>query len=60
MDPYKADDSREEEKKNDEDNSLEGDEVMPPPKQYPQMEGLVPKGDPMDAQDHRGSRCSQA
>ncbi|ETE65769.1 Protein FAM40A, partial [Ophiophagus hannah] len=53
-DPYKADDSREDEEENDEDNSLEGetfplerDEVMPPPVQHPPTDRLTcPKGLP--------------
>ncbi|ELW65355.1 Protein FAM40A [Tupaia chinensis] len=53
-DPYKADDSREDEEENDDDNSLEGetfplerDEVMPPPLQHPQTDRLTcPKGLP--------------
>lgn len=53
-DPYKADDSRDEEEETDDDNSLEGetfplerDEVMPPPLQHPQTDRLTcPKGLP--------------
>lgn len=53
IDPYKANDSREEEEENDEANSLEGDEAMPPQNSTPRRTGLAPKGAPMDAQDHR-------
>lgn len=53
IDPYKASDSREEEEENDEDNSLEGYEAIPPHNSIP------PKGLPWIPKiTEGGSRCS--
>lgn len=41
MDPYTANDSRQEEEENDEDNSLEWGEAMPSSQQYPQIDRLT-------------------